>query len=317
MQLHLSFRILVKIMYKFADIGVCDDASNTGMGGYNDYFFSSSQFFFLFVDFPHICTPVQRKQNDLIVQYHDVQKALADLREDLEIGTKYKLFVIPIYTTQRMELIKHSVKKSYEEKYDTDLANKIFTKWFNMFRQFDRVRFLSEIKKMKIPYNTHCCAVLYSFHISPRAMCKNGSRDLCIGIRAWDPLCKDSKERSRIQGKHGAFEELLNKLVQKPHQFKAKKMKSVNWSYLKLQFNGDGDAERADLTCQVLCFGWLVAMFLEIKSFVNHDNLMQNVKDGVCAQFTKGSRNKLKKCMKIRSKKKSRRRIRCSFGVLI
>ena len=34
-------------MYEFADIGVCDDASNTGMGGYNDYFFLFVAFFSL------------------------------------------------------------------------------------------------------------------------------------------------------------------------------------------------------------------------------------------------------------------------------
>ena len=41
-----ALRLLVKLGHEFTDIGVCDDASITGMGGYNDYFFSSSQYFF-------------------------------------------------------------------------------------------------------------------------------------------------------------------------------------------------------------------------------------------------------------------------------
>jgi len=41
-----ALRILVKIGHELTDIGVCDDASITRMGGYNDYFFSSSQYFF-------------------------------------------------------------------------------------------------------------------------------------------------------------------------------------------------------------------------------------------------------------------------------
>ena len=53
-------------MYEFADIGVCDDASNTGMGGYNDYFFLFVAFFFFSPSIFHIYVLRAKEEGSVI-----------------------------------------------------------------------------------------------------------------------------------------------------------------------------------------------------------------------------------------------------------
>ena len=72
-------------MYEFADIGVCDDASNTGMGGYNDYFFLFvAFFFFLSVDFPHICTPCKGRRKRIFFFFPFIRQSEAKCFIDLK-----------------------------------------------------------------------------------------------------------------------------------------------------------------------------------------------------------------------------------------
>ena len=71
-------------MYEFADIGVCDDASNTGMGGYNDYFFLFVAIFFFSPSIFHIYVLRAKEEGSVIFFFPFIRQREAKCFIDLK-----------------------------------------------------------------------------------------------------------------------------------------------------------------------------------------------------------------------------------------